>query len=106
MLWAVVVYLVSAQVEANVITPLVLRQLAQLPIAVTLFAVPAMGVLLGPLGVLFATPLAVVAYVWVRLVYVEGVLGEHLTPDTAKAAGSEREQPLRAFGDHGGEAAE
>jgi predicted PurR-regulated permease PerM len=48
--------------------------------AVTLFAVLAMGVLLGPLGVVFATPLAVVAYVLVRMIYVEGVLGERLTP--------------------------
>lgn len=80
LLWAGLVYLVSAQLEANLITPLVLRQLAQLPMAVTLFAVLAMGVLLGPLGVLFATPLAVVAYVLVRMIYVEGVLGEVLGP--------------------------
>ncbi|HJV43074.1 AI-2E family transporter [Caulobacter sp.] len=80
LLWAGLVYLVSAQLEANLITPLVLRQLVQLPMAVTLFAVLAMGVLLGPLGVLFATPLAVVVYVFVRMVYVEGVLGETLGP--------------------------
>jgi predicted PurR-regulated permease PerM len=80
LLWAAVVYLVTAQLEANVMTPLVLRQLVQLPMAVTLFAVLAMGVLLGPLGVLFATPLAVVAYVLVRMVYVEGVLGERPAP--------------------------
>lgn len=81
LVWAGIVYLVSAQLEANVITPLVLRQLAQLPMAVTLFAVLAMGVLLGPLGVLFATPLTVIAYVFVRMVYVEDVLGERLRPD-------------------------
>lgn len=76
---AAVVYLAAAQLEANLITPLVLRRLAQVPMALTLFAVLAMGVLLGPLGVLFATPLAVVAYVLVRMVYVEDVLGERLT---------------------------
>jgi predicted PurR-regulated permease PerM len=73
---AVLVYLATSQLEANVITPLVLRQMAELPMAVTLFAVLAMGVLLGPLGVLFATPLAVVAHVLVRKIYLEGVLGE------------------------------
>lgn len=78
--WAAVVYFGAMELEANVITPLVLRQMAQLPMAVTLFAVLAMGVLLGPLGVLFATPLAVVVYVLVRMVYVEDVLGERLTP--------------------------
>ena len=66
------------QFEANVITPLVLRQMVALPMAVTLFAVLAMGVLFGPLGVLFATPLAVVAYVIVRMVYVEDILGDRL----------------------------
>lgn len=73
---AAAVYFGASLTEANIITPLVLRQLAQLPMAVTLFAVLGMGVLLGPLGVLFATPLAVVAYVLVRKVYVEGVLGD------------------------------
>jgi predicted PurR-regulated permease PerM len=74
--WAAMVYLGAAQLEANVITPLMLRQMAQLPMAVTLFAVLAMGVLLGPLGVLFATPLAVVIYVFVKMLYVEDLLGE------------------------------
>jgi len=73
--WAVVVYAGAGQLEANVFTPLVLRRLAQLPMGVTLFAVLATGVLMGPLGVLFATPLAVTAYVIVKMVYVEGIVG-------------------------------
>lgn len=80
--WTAAVYLGAAQVEANVVTPLLLRQMVELPMAVTLFAVLAMGVVLGPLGVLFATPLAVVAYVVVRHVYVEDILGDRLpNPD-------------------------
>lgn len=78
--WTAVVYLGGSQAEANVVTPLLLRQMVELPMAVTLFAVLAMGVLLGPLGVLFATPLAVVAYVIVRHVYVEDLLGDRLSP--------------------------
>ncbi|MFN3583408.1 AI-2E family transporter [Phenylobacterium sp.] len=81
--WATVVYVAAMQFEANVITPLVLRQMVELPMAVTLFAVLAMGVLLGPLGVLFATPLAVVAYVFVRMIYVEDVLGDRPVVDDA-----------------------
>lgn len=69
------VYVGASQLEANLITPLVLRQMVELPMAVTLFAVLAMGLLLGPLGVLLATPLAVVAHVLVRTLYVEDVLG-------------------------------
>jgi predicted PurR-regulated permease PerM len=76
--WALLVYLVTTQFEANFLTPLVLRQMASVPMAVTLFAVIAMGLLLGPLGVLLATPLAVVMYVLVRKLYLEGALGERL----------------------------
>jgi predicted PurR-regulated permease PerM len=89
LLLALLVYLAAAQVEANIITPLILRQWAELPMAVSLFAVLAMGVLLGPLGVLFATPLAVTAHVLVRKLYVEGVLGEapaDFAPDDADAS--------------------
>lgn len=78
--WAALVYVAAMQFEANVITPLVLRQMVALPMAVTLFAVLAMGVLFGPLGVLFATPLAVVAHVLVRMIYVEDVLGDRPDP--------------------------
>jgi len=81
--WTAAVYLGASQFEANVVTPLLLRQMVELPMAVTLFAVLAMGVLLGPLGVLFATPLAVLAYVVVRHVYVEDVLGDRLSTPPA-----------------------
>lgn len=81
--WTAVVYLGASQFEANVVTPLLLRQMVELPMAVTLFAVLAMGVLLGPLGVLFATPLAVVAYVVVRHAYVEDLLGDRLSSPPA-----------------------
>jgi len=73
--WTAVVYLAAAQFEANVVSPLALRQMAQLPMAITMFAVLAMGVLFGPLGVLLATPLAVVAYVAVKTLYVEPMNG-------------------------------
>lgn len=86
--WAAVVYLGAAQFEANLITPLILRHMTQLPMALTLFAVLAMGLLLGPLGVLFATPLAIVAYQAVRILYIEGFLGEGGDEVGAQEAGS------------------
>lgn len=73
--WTAIVYFAGAQIEANVVTPFMLREMAQLPMALTLFAVLAMGVLFGALGVLFATPLAVVAYVVVKQLYVEPMNG-------------------------------
>ncbi len=74
--WAFVVYMLTTQVECNFVTPLILRQMVQVPMAVSLFAVVAMGILFGMMGVLLATPLAVVAYVLVRKLYLEDVIGE------------------------------
>jgi len=75
-LWTLLLYAAIQQVESNVITPLVQRQAVSLPPAVTLFAVVAFGLLFGPLGVLFATPLAVVVMVAVKTLWVRETLGE------------------------------
>ena len=69
-------YTVIQQLEGNVITPLVQRQTVSLPPALTLFALVAMGIVFGPLGVLFAAPLTVVAYVAVKELYIRGLLHE------------------------------
>jgi predicted PurR-regulated permease PerM len=75
-LWTLLLYVAIQQVESNVITPLVQRQAVSLPPAVTLFAVVAFGLLFGPLGVLFATPLAVIGLVAVTKLWVRETLGE------------------------------
>jgi predicted PurR-regulated permease PerM len=82
--WAFLVYMLTGQLESNVLMPLVLRQMSEVPMAVTLFAVVAMGMLLGPLGVLMATPLAVLGYVLLRTVYLEDVLGERSALTTSR----------------------
>ena len=81
-LWALVVYVGVQQVESNLVTPMVLRRMIDLPVAVSLFSVIALAVLLGPLGVVLATPLAVVIFVSVKVLYLSGVLGED-PPDEA-----------------------
>jgi predicted PurR-regulated permease PerM len=75
-LWTLLLYVAIQQVESNLITPLVQRQAVSLPPAVTLFAVVAFGLLSGPLGVLLATPLAVIVLVAVTKLWVRDVLGE------------------------------
>ena len=64
------------QVESNLIMPLASGHAVQLPPAVGLFAVVAMGVLFGPLGLVLGYPLAVVVDVAVRRLYVRETLGE------------------------------
>jgi predicted PurR-regulated permease PerM len=75
-LMVVGLYVVIQLVEGNVVQPLVQSQAVDLPPALTLFALIAAGVLFGPLGVVLATPLAVVALVAIKLLYVRETLGE------------------------------
>jgi predicted PurR-regulated permease PerM len=73
-LWAMIVYVGVQQVEGNVIQPLVQNKVVMLPPAVTLFGMVAAGLLFGLLGVLFAAPGAVVAYVLLKRLYVREIL--------------------------------
>lgn len=73
-LYVAIFYLVVQQLEGNVITPIVQLQTASLPPVLTLTAVLAMGVLFGPLGVLVATPIAVVLLILVQELYIHDVL--------------------------------
>lgn len=75
-LWTLGVFVVVQQIESNVIMPLVAGRMVQVPAAVGLFAVVAIGVLFGPLGLLLGYPLAIVGNVAVRRLYVRDTLGE------------------------------
>ncbi len=68
--WTLLLFIVVQQVENNVILPLVTGRAVDLPPAVGLLAVVAIGILFGPLGLLLAYPLAIVVDVAVRRLYV------------------------------------
>ncbi len=70
--WTLVVYVVVAQTEANLISPYVQRRINEIPIVLSLFAVVGFAGLLGPLGVLYAMPITVILYTLVRKIYIEG----------------------------------
>jgi predicted PurR-regulated permease PerM len=74
-LWTLGLFIVVQQIEGNIIMPLVSGRAVDLPPAVGLFAVIAIGILFGPLGLLLGYPLAVVADVAVRRLYVRETLG-------------------------------
>ena len=74
--YVVALYAAIHFVESNLITPLVQAEAVELPPVLTLFATLVFGLLLGPVGVLVAAPLAIVMLVAVNTVYIEGVLGE------------------------------
>jgi predicted PurR-regulated permease PerM len=75
-LWVVGLYLLVQQIEGNVITPLVQQHAVDLPPAITLLAILAFGVLFGSLGVILATPLAVVVLVAIKKLWVRDTLEE------------------------------
>jgi predicted PurR-regulated permease PerM len=71
-------------IENHFLLPVVHRRSVELPPAVTLISLVAMGSLFGFLGLLLATPLAAVLLVLVRRVYVEGIL-ERRRPNPVSA---------------------
>lgn len=73
-LWVAGVYLVVQQLEGNIFSPLLQQWAVDLPGAVLLFSLLAMGTLFGPLGVIFAAPVTVVIYVLVKKLYVREAL--------------------------------
>jgi predicted PurR-regulated permease PerM len=77
-LWTLGVYVAVNQLEGHLIMPFVHRWTVALPPALGIFAVVGMGYLLGPLGLLLATPLTVVVFVLVKKLYLRDTLGEQV----------------------------
>ena len=75
-LWAAGVMFVVQQIESNVVTPLVVGGAVSISPAMGIFAIVAMAVLFGPLGVLFGFPLAIVADIAIRRLYIRDALDE------------------------------
>ncbi len=74
-LYVALLYMGIQAVESNLITPLVQERGVSLPPSLTLLAAVIFGILFGFLGIIVATPLMVVVFVLVKLLYVERVLG-------------------------------
>jgi len=87
-IWTIVVLITVQQVQGNVVMPLLQSRMVELPPALTIFSLVALGVLLGPVGVILATPITVVAMVMVKSLYVN--------PDDLKP--SEREDLKKGVG--------
>jgi predicted PurR-regulated permease PerM len=78
-LWVILLYLVTQQIESNMITPIVMRRAVDLPPALTLLTQALMTVLFGFLGLLLAVPLVAITMVLVRRLYVERMEAEVMT---------------------------
>ena len=69
--------------EGNVVAPLVQRRTVEMPPVLTIFSQTVFGTLFGPLGLILATPIAAALMVAVRMVYIEGVLGDRFASGPA-----------------------
>jgi predicted PurR-regulated permease PerM len=73
-LYALLIYTAIQQLESNLIVPLLQRWAVRMPPVIGLLAVLAAAILLGPIGIIFAAPLAVVTIALVKHLYVEDTL--------------------------------
>lgn len=75
-LYVIIIYAGVQFIESNFITPIVQQHAVNMPPATLLIAQFLMGVLFGLIGILLATPLAVVVIILTQMLYLEGVYGD------------------------------
>ena len=86
--WTVLLYFVVQQLEGNVVTPLLQRNIVSLPPVLLLFSMVAFGFIFGVAGVIVAAPITVTLYTLVRELYVRDLLGqEALIDEVEKESG-------------------
>jgi predicted PurR-regulated permease PerM len=78
-LYVLGLYILVQLIESNVVTPFIERETVELPPGLTIVFQLALGVLVGGLGVVLATPLLAGIVVVVQMLYIEDVLGDHPT---------------------------
>ena len=80
-LYVVLLYLGIQTVESYLLTPLMQKRTVSLPPALTIFAQVLMGILVGRIGLVLATPLTAALFVLVKMLYVEDILGDSIETD-------------------------
>lgn len=73
-LYIVFLYVGVQAVESNLITPFIQREMVSLPLAMIIIAQILLGILVGGLGIILATPILAVAVVLIKMLYIEDVL--------------------------------
>lgn len=70
-IYVIILFTILQQLEGNLITPLLMKKRLDVPPAVTILAVAALGIVFGVLGMLIAEPLSAVVILAVRELYVD-----------------------------------
>lgn len=76
--WVLGLYVLIQQLESNLLVPLIQERTVDLPPVLGMFAIVAMGMLFGPLGIVLGIPVTIVAMVVVKELYVRETLGEEV----------------------------
>lgn len=84
-LYVLILFVIVQIIESNLVTPMIERRTVELPPALTILAQLALGVLIGGLGLVLATPLLAVVMVLVQTVYIQDVLGDRDTEVNEKS---------------------
>lgn len=79
-LYVLGLYVGIQMIESNVVTPIIERETVKLAPALTIVFQLVLGVMIGGLGLVLATPLLAVMVVVVKMVYFEDVLGDSIAP--------------------------
>lgn len=69
-IYVVILFVVIQQLEGNLLTPLLMKNRIDVPPAITIIAVSALGMVFGVVGMLVAEPLSGVAILLIRELYV------------------------------------
>lgn len=74
--YVLILFIAVQIIESNLVTPYIERRTVELPPALTVVAQVALGILIGGLGLVLATPMLAVIMVLVQMVYIQDVLGD------------------------------
>jgi predicted PurR-regulated permease PerM len=77
-------YLVIQQLEGHLLIPMLMKEGMDLPPALTIVAQGVMALLFGFLGLLVAVPMLAAVLVFVKLLYVEPVIGDEAYPTPSR----------------------
>ena len=77
-LWVVIAYMVIQFLESNILIPMLMKEGMDLPPVLTILAQALMAVVFGFLGLLVAVPVLAAVMVPIKMLYVEGVVGDDL----------------------------
>ena len=80
-LWVVIAYFVIQTLESNILIPMLMKEGMDLPPVLTILAQALMAVVFGFLGLLVAVPVLAAVMVPIKMLYVEGVVGDDLDDD-------------------------